>query len=314
MNLSKDSMQISVAVDPTGTPPPDDDYASEGPASDQESRRRKRTQWKASEGEFGFPESGYDTLTKMIRAFYRVGRGTATLSPSDVARAAGIDRTQISRNNKFFISIGILRKEGNTFSLTPKGGELGLALDYEDQGDVAKVWRDLILKNEFLSKILFQIELRGGVKRDDLASQITKSAKLPPTNKFLLGANALGEIILRSSLVGESDGVVNVNDLYHQLRQSGEAASGDESSAAVPSSLPSQAPRVSSVPRSANSDFGSFAEAPARHGLVVNLNVEVVLSPEMSDDDAGRMASHLRQILRAATDPQRTEHDATDEQ
>ncbi len=59
-----------------------------------------------AEETFRLPKSSYDEIVKIVRAYSNSGQ-SANLD--EVAKAAAMDKTIISRNNAFLISVGIHR-------------------------------------------------------------------------------------------------------------------------------------------------------------------------------------------------------------
>src|SRR5580704_2597192 len=103
-----------------------------------------------TEETFRLPKSSYDELVKIVRAYG--GTGDAA-NLDDVAQTAAMDKTIVSRNNAFLISMGIIAG-GKAKGITEKGRLLAQALQYDVQADISTHWRELIASNEFLQKMV----------------------------------------------------------------------------------------------------------------------------------------------------------------
>lgn len=231
--------------------------------------------------EFPLPVNGYETLRKILRAFYRVGRGTGTLALKEVASSTGINYTTISGNSKFFTAIGILRKEGSGFALTPKGGELGLAIDYEDQPAESAAWAVLLAEVPFIQRLLTRLDFARNPTVDDLAREISKAAKIP-ADKNPVGAAALADLLSISRLVQENgDGRV-----APAVRTQFGSASLPQESASVVSKA------------EGGSDGGRLPEyrGTSQSALLVNLNVTLSLTPDLSEEQANRLLDYIKRL------------------
>jgi hypothetical protein len=102
----------------------------------------------AEEG-FKLPGSSYAELAKIVRAY---GHSPEEATPKDVADRAAIDPTQVSRNNAFLLSVGIV-EGGNKKKLTPRGRALAKALDFEMPDEIAGAWRAVVGDNDFLRNL-----------------------------------------------------------------------------------------------------------------------------------------------------------------
>jgi hypothetical protein len=87
--------------------------------------------------EFPLPSSSYKELIKIIRAYGRIGSEPASLG--DVAKPAVMNETSVSGNNKFLISLEII-KAGQKKTITPLGAELSKALDHDMADEIAAKW------------------------------------------------------------------------------------------------------------------------------------------------------------------------------
>jgi hypothetical protein len=151
---------------------------------------------------FRLPKSSYDELVKIVRAY---GSSGDAANLEDVAQTAAMDKTIISRNNAFLISIGIVAG-GKAKGITEKGKVLAQALQYDMQADIATHWRELATSNEFLQKMVTAVSIRGGMEDSALQSHIAYSAGEPKSAGVMAGAGAVVQILKVSGLVKEQDG------------------------------------------------------------------------------------------------------------
>jgi hypothetical protein len=155
-----------------------------------------------AEETFRLPKSSYDELVKIIQAYGNSGPESAL---EDVARSAAMDRTAISKNNAFLMSVGII-EGGKAKGITEKGRALSHALQFAVQEDIAQHWRDLVLSNEFLQKMVTAVTIRGGMEGSALQAHIAYSAGEPKSGQAMAGAGAVVEILRVAALVKEVDG------------------------------------------------------------------------------------------------------------
>lgn len=155
-----------------------------------------------TEETFRLPKSSYDELVKIVRAYGSTGDAT---NLDDVAQTAAMDKTIVSRNNAFLISMGIIAG-GKAKGITEKGRLLAQALQYEMQADISTHWRELIASNEFLQKMVTAVSIRGGMEDSALQSHIAYSAGESKNPAVMTGAGAVVEILRVAGLVKEEDG------------------------------------------------------------------------------------------------------------
>lgn len=152
---------------------------------------------------FKLPGTSYEIIQKIIKGYSTVKEGQ-TYSLADVAQSTGLDTSQISRNNNFLIELGIITSGGKK-SPTEIGKKLGMALTHE-VNDSQKIWRDIIEENEFLSKMITAIKIRGGMDRNSFVNHILYSAGNTSTAATAkAGANAIIDIFIDSGLLNEVD-------------------------------------------------------------------------------------------------------------
>lgn len=152
---------------------------------------------------FKLPGSSYAEVAKIIRAY---GLANDNAVPKDVADRAGMDPTNVSRNNGFLVSLGILTP-GKKKSLTSAGRSLAQALDYEIPEQISVAWRALVSENEFFKKILSAVRIRGGMEVSSLRSHVAYTAGAPKKSASMTGAGTVIDVLtLAGYLTGDESG------------------------------------------------------------------------------------------------------------
>lgn len=177
-----------------------------------------------SEEDFRLPQSSYEFLAQIIAAYGEFDRPAST---AEVADLINTHRTQVSRNNAFLMSVGIV-ESGKKKTPTEHGRELARAIHWEREADIQRLWRQLLKGNDFIEKILTAVKVRRGMERSNLESHIAYTAGETKTNKVLTGASTLVDILLTAGFVEEQNGKLVVSG------QGAEEAEADEAHAKRP--------------------------------------------------------------------------------
>lgn len=155
-----------------------------------------------AEETFRLPKSSYDELIKIIQAY---GNSGEAANLDELAQASAMDKTIISRNNAFLVSVGII-EGGRAKGVTGKGRSLAQALHYNVVEDIASRWREIVNANEFLQKMVGAVRIRGGMEDSALQSHIAYSAGETRSPGVMAGAGAVVQILKVASVVKEQDG------------------------------------------------------------------------------------------------------------
>jgi hypothetical protein len=154
-----------------------------------------------AEETFRLPKSSYDELVKIVRAY---GSSSDAANLDEVAQTAAMDKTIISRNNAFLISVGVI-EGGKAKGITEKGRALAQALQYNVAEDIGSHWRDIAISNEFLQKMVTAVSIRSGMEESALQSHIAYSAGEPKSAGVMAGAGAVVQILKVAGLIKEQD-------------------------------------------------------------------------------------------------------------
>jgi hypothetical protein len=155
----------------------------------------------ADEG-FPLPGSSYKELIKIIQGY---GRIASDASLSDVSKITAINETGISANNKFLVAVGLIQG-GKRKAITPIGGQLSSALQYEMVDDIAAKWRAVVEANDFLQKVVAAVRIRKGMDESSLESHVAYSAGQPKTPAVATGARTIVDILAAAGLLKEEAG------------------------------------------------------------------------------------------------------------
>ena len=175
-----------------------------------------------AEETFKLPGSSYAELVKIIRAY---GHAPDESVPKDIADRSGVSPSQVSRNNAFLVSIGIL-SGGKKKSLTSIGRKLAQSLDFEMPEQIESAWRTIVNENDFMRKIVSAVRIRGGMELSSLRNHVAYSAGAPKKPHAMAGSGSVIDILKASALLREEDGKIVVSPQFNE-QSSREAATNN---------------------------------------------------------------------------------------
>jgi hypothetical protein len=155
-----------------------------------------------SDEKFKLPQSSYEELTKVIKAYGHFSEPTPL---DEISRFIGLHTTIISRNAGFLIGLGIL-EAGKRKVPTTNGRKLAHALEHNMPDEIRRWWRQIVSANEFLTRLLAAIRIRSGMDQQTLEAHIAYSAGQPKRPQFMTGARTIIDILRAAELVKEVDG------------------------------------------------------------------------------------------------------------
>jgi len=155
-----------------------------------------------SEDKFKLPQSSYEELTKVIKAYGHFSKPTGL---NEVSKFIGLHTTVISRNAGFLIAVGILESGGKK-EPTSTGRELARALEHNMPDEIRTWWQQIVLGNDFLTRLLSAIKIRNGMDQQTLEAHIAYSAGQPKKSQFMTGARTVIDILKAAELIVERDG------------------------------------------------------------------------------------------------------------
>ena len=198
-----------------------------------------------AEDTFRLPNSSYDELVKIIRA-YGSANNEATLD--DVAHRAAIDRTIVSRNNAFLTSVGIIGG-GKAKSITERGRKLSTALQHDLTEEIANCWREVVATSDFLQKMVSAVSIRQGMDDSALQSHIAYSAGEGKNARVMAGAGAVVQLLKTAGLLKEQDGKLIALPLEQQITLP--SAAETPQPVGQPAAVPLEVARIVASPSSA---------------------------------------------------------------
>lgn len=153
---------------------------------------------------YKLPGSSYEELVKIIKA-YSLGKSGVAVSLNELVQATGMSKTVISRNNGFLVQVNLI-SEGNKKAPTELCKQLGKAYELNMNEQIQKYWNQIIDNDEFLTRMLSTIQIKGSMSRTDFVNHIVFSSTVGNSNTARAGAAAIIEIFKMVSLVEEQDG------------------------------------------------------------------------------------------------------------
>lgn len=154
------------------------------------------------EEKFRLPGSSYEELAKIIKGY---GHLVSPVTPQEVGSLVGMHHTIVSRSNAFLVAIGVL-EGGKKKRITDQGKSLRIALEHEISEQISRSWREIVMANEFLQKIVSAVKVRKGMEDSTLKSHVAYSAGQSKTGLVMTGAGAIIEILKLAGVLLEEDG------------------------------------------------------------------------------------------------------------
>jgi hypothetical protein len=236
--------------------------------------------------EFSLPGSSYAEVSKIIQGYASLGKPA---SLADVSKAIGMDRTVISRNVKFLVSIGLL-EAGQNKAPTSLGSLLGNALTHDQKDEVRRLWAQVVQDDEFLKSIVSAIRIRKGMDENALKSHIAYSAGAKKNPGTTTGCGTIIEVLREAEAIGDEDG-----KLVARLSSQPHVPSSGQDGTDAPSGLTQEesAPTSVNAPVATHVTKVPIAASAAPGGLAISINIEVAC--EAADLDT--LGKKLRQII-----------------
>ncbi|MGV2976747.1 hypothetical protein AB1P65_14945 [Roseibium alexandrii] len=237
--------------------------------------------------EFNLPGSSYTEVSKIIQGYASLGKPA---SLADISKAIGMDRTIISRNVKFLVSIGLL-EAGQNKAPTSLGSLLGNALIHDQKDEVRRLWAQVVQDDEFLKSIVSAIRIRKGMDENALKSHIAYSAGAKKNSGTATGCGTVIEVLREAEAVRDEDG-----KLVAQLSSQPQVSSSEQESQSGSSGLTQEpkAPISVNVPSRASFAQVPIAASTAPGGLTISINIEVACDAA----DLDTLGKKLRRIVK----------------
>ncbi len=246
-----------------------------------------------TEESFRLPQSSYGELVKIIKGY---GAHNTEAVPDDISKVTGLHPTIVSRNNAFLLGVSIVQG-GKKKTITDRGLSLARALEHDMPDEITKCWREIVLGNDFLGKVLAAVRIRKGMDNGTLQSHIAYSAGQPKNAGIMAGAAAVIDILRAAGLLKEEDG-----KLITMVE--GVASSTTDT-------LPTE--EVFTSKTFAHTDQSGVTNSPLSHLLPLSstnmpVTIQFQIQVQCSADDIGSLAPKLRNLMKelAKEEPQGT--------
>lgn len=151
---------------------------------------------------FKLPQSSYETICKVVMSYTHIGTKT---SLGEVSKILGSDTTVVSRNIAFLVAVGVL-EGGRDKGITALGSRLGRALEFGQDEEISRAWREILSEVPLIQRIISAIRVRGGMDAGTLQTQIVYTAGVSKTSGTMTGGAAIIEMLKSANLITERDG------------------------------------------------------------------------------------------------------------
>lgn len=159
---------------------------------------------------YKLPVSSYDELIKIIKV-YGSGKVGVPVSLDDLVKSSGMSKTIISKNNGFLVQLGLV-SEGNKKAPSEMCKKLANAYNMNLQEQIVNIWREIINQDEFITKMISVIGIKGKLSKNDYVNHIVFSSNCGSGAGYKAGAAAIIEILKIINAVCEYDGNIMLGD------------------------------------------------------------------------------------------------------
>lgn len=156
---------------------------------------------------FNLPGSSFAGIQKIIQG-YAIAPDQTSLD--GLAKLTAMDRTVISRNNKFLIDIGLITA-GKKKSATELGKKLGRALEYKQDADAQSYWKEAVQTNQQVSGLVTTIRIKGGMAETEFFKHVSYVSDQKKTSGNSTGVRCVVEVLLAAGLLQEENGKLSVS-------------------------------------------------------------------------------------------------------
>ena len=154
--------------------------------------------------DFKLPVSSYDEIMKVIIA-YGSGKIGVSVSLDDLVKVSGMGRTVLSKNNGFLIQTNLISK-GSKKAPTDLCKKLADAYSMGLSEEISKIWRGIVERDEFMSKMISVVSVRKSISRQDYVKHIVYTSGCGKSAPYKTGASALVDIFKTAGVIDEDNG------------------------------------------------------------------------------------------------------------
>ena len=220
-----------------------------------------------------------------------MGGAGASLSNQVIAETSGLTVGTVSRNNRFFLSIGILSKAGSNILLTEKGSQLALAIDYNDVEDASRIWKSIVAETEFFKKILGALDIKREMTEEEFSQYISKTAGFPNIPDYIKGGKTVIDILKESGLIEVSEnGKLIVTPEYRSLGTLPSTTGPKELSPQKEARIDDALKMEEEIQVIKSRQSASIAQVP------IVLNINVAIGPDTTQDSIESIAARIKAL------------------
>jgi len=228
------------------------------------------------------PASPYSVVKKIIHAY---------LSPQDkrfdldeIAKRSGQARDTITRNNRFLVSMGIITP-GIKKGLSPIGKQLALAIDHNDQDNIRKIWRKIIVPVPSFESVFQRLKIEKKTDQEQLTMIMLSSLELKQNQRTTAGVRCIIKIFEEADILRKQDGKYELNPSALMASEENER----EKTSDPPSSTPGEPPTSRLSPPEPARDEPVYPEVH----IDIQIHISADAKPEQIDQVFLSMAKHL---------------------
>jgi predicted transcriptional regulator len=155
----------------------------------------------------------FEVLTKIIIAYSKIGGDKEEKSYNDVAAVANVSPSNVGRNVRFLVTMGILEGSRGKYKLTPEGAKYARALDWGKINEANKYLREILQNTEIVKRILGYVSINKPVDRETLVGQIAVIANVRRTPRFETGIRGFVDMLATSGLLEEKNEKYTIGEI-----------------------------------------------------------------------------------------------------
>ena len=229
------------------------------------------------------PRSSYEELTKIIKAYGHLNKPS---SLNEVNSLVGIGASNVSANNAFLVSAGII-EGNNTKSPTEKGFQLARALEHDMANEISQAWRRIVDENDFLNRMVQAVSVRKGMEISHLESHIAYSAGESKASYVMTGARTVIDILIASGSVKDDGGKIIPNTMQDsELVETKTIGSPQETKQPI------------------TSQQISIVSTPLTQGITLHIEVRINVNPNELDG----LGEKLKELINSISGSEANEH------
>lgn len=169
------------------------------------SQRQKVTKSSKVAPTFALPKAPLARIRQIVQIY---GLAESALTGAEAGSRLGIHATEISRNGKFLVGVGLLTA-GQKRSATDLGRRLSAALSAEDVREICLCWRAVVEATPFLTERITTLRVRGSMSRAKFLDHIASTSGEPSNSYQKTGTKAVLDLLVDSGLVRDLDDTIS---------------------------------------------------------------------------------------------------------